>query len=322
MATLWPFEIREESTKIPRLKLSGVNEEPSRIDNKFSLRSSSFDRDARFSILVEIEKAVDHYFQELGLTAVIEFCAIISSPENRIRRSIKIKTENAMGHSEEEFFLRDLAGSISVEIFCVLAEDLNLGEEKANKIPSKRGTILRTFPKIEIRIDEPDKKNGNEFPTQWVSFRDRSDLSAFQDSVHFVDLENDIVLVNDDLPFELKSILQSEAPGNIGAMRQAMLAPVAIDICEQLARAALLKAQNEDGVEFLEGHYKNLVEDLCFLISGYDNREDAFDYLNEVTRNEKRLFEEVLATKLPLVCQQYLQVGKTLRKHAKTVSEA
>ena len=49
----------------------------------------------------------------------------------------------------------------------------------------------------------------------------------------------------------------------------------------------MLKAQNEDGVEFLEGHYKNLVEDLCFLISGYDNREDAFDYLNEVTRNEK-----------------------------------
>ena len=295
MATIWPF-FRHDSNKKPRLNFAGIEGPiPLPEGDKYNLRSENFGEDAQFTILVEEEKAIEKFFSDLNLEVTIETCAIISSAENRLRQFLDIGDEGSIGESDLAVGLAGLSGCVTVEVFSVLADDIT-SEVGQDGVPTKKGSIIGTYPKILVNIDVSENKTGNEFPTKWISFKEREELRPFSKSIHFVDLTENIVLINDDLPQELKAILQSETPGNIGAMRQALFAPVSM-FASNWREGSAATARNENGVGYLEGHYKNLIEDLAPILSGYDDFDVAIDYLNEVLEDDQdRLFDEILAT--------------------------
>ncbi len=316
MSVIWPFK-RVECKEVPKASFEDTKTE-NNDDNKIIVTEIE-SQNASFGIEAKLSEGLRTYFT--GKAPEIDYCCVMTNRATRTRKMqvMAIKDKSDEIRTPKNFLIGDISGVLEIELFAVLANDRDKKKLENNQ-PYKKGTILATWPKLSIHLEPLQERSGDDFPTEWVSFREKEETAAYTSSVHYMDFENDRVLINNDLPEELRRVLQSNTGGNEKALREAFFAPVAVDICEQIARKALVMA-HDGGIEELEGHYRALVEELSVFLTDYPDKEDAINELNEIVADSDRLFEEVLSAKLPLACQEYQKVAVTLNRHVISIKQ-
>lgn len=315
MAIIWPYK-REDCSDIPTL---GFNPQ-TKVDFDGENRAILTAQDphlTEFNLTVPLLKKVSNYFGKNSKATKIDYCLVITNTQTRSRVIHKLNMQDSKITTQKNIKIGHFKGKLELNLFAVLADNVLSFKDDYN-MPTKKGTILATWPKLFIYLDPPADRAGDEFPTEWVPFSEIESTKNFPEAIHYVDLEESKVLINDDLPTELKNILQGKEGGSYKAMREAFFSPVAVDICEQLARFALIDAKKNQSIHALEGHYERLIGSLCKLLTGIENPEEALDELDTIVRKENEIdkFEHIIATVLPLACQQLQNVSHNLNYHA------
>jgi hypothetical protein len=314
MATIWPYR-REECTDIPKLVFNPQTKVDFDGENKIIIIDQ--DRNlTEFSLSVPLLKKVSNYFGKNSENRKIDYCLVLTNKETRSRVMQKMNQKGSSITTQKSIKIGHLRGKVELNIYAVLANDVTLSSDSFAS-PANKGTILATWPQSLIYLDSPPDRKGDEFPTEWVAFSKMESTKKYPKAIHYVDLEEPKVFINDDLPIELKNILQGNEGGYIKALREAYLSPVAVDITEQLARHALIDAQGTGGLENLEGSYSKLIETICTLLTGIDDQQEALSELNIiVTDKDTSRFNNIIASTLPLACQQLKDVSSKLNNHA------
>lgn len=313
MATIWPYK-REECTEIPTLVFNPQTKVDFDGENKAILTEQDPNL-TEFSLSVPLLKKVSNYFGKNSKDVKIDYCLIVTNKQTRSRIMHKMNLHGSSISTPKNIKIGHLKGLVELELCSVLADNVASLTDSYSS-PAIKGTILATWPKLFIYLDPPPDRAGDEFPTEWVPFSEIESTKKFPKAIHYVDFDENKVLINDDLPTELKNILQGKEGGPIKALREAYFSPVAVDICEQLARYALNQANGYSGIEYLEGHYARLIESICTLLTGIDNPEEAMEELNTIICEDSNRLETIIASTLPLACQQLQNVSSNLNHHA------
>jgi hypothetical protein len=312
MATIWPYR-REECTDIPKL----VFNPQTKVDFDGENRAIITDQDpnlTEFSLSVPLMKKVSNYFGKKSKDIKIDYCLVLTNKETRSRMMQKMNLQGSLITTQKNIKTNHLRGKIELNLYAVLAEDVPFLTDTDDS-PANKGTILATWPQLLIYLDPPPVREGDEVDTEWVAFSEMDPTKKFPKAIHFVDLDETKVIINDDLPVEIKNILQGNEGGAIKALRDAYFTPVAVDITEQLVRNALMIAKKSGGLENLEEDYSRITKSICTHLTGIDDPHEAWDEL-DIILNDEGKFNDIIGTVLPLACQHYHDVSRKLNNHA------
>ena len=314
MATIWPYK-REECSEIPTLTFNSETKVDRDGEDKFIIIEQTPELTG-FTLSVQLPNKVSNYYGRHEDKVKVDYCLVVFNKETRSRMMQKMEVKGSSITTPNITKTGNLKGKVEVEVFAVLAEDA-VSLEDSYTTPTIKGTILATWPKLFVYLDPPPERTGDEFPTEWVPFREYENTRAYTKAIHYVDLDDVKVLINDDLPRELKNILQGNEGGDYKALRESFFSPVAVDITEQLARNALYDARKHDGIESLEGLNKRIIESMCTLLTEIDDYNTAEEELNEIICDEdSNRLDRIVSTILPLACQQLMDVSISLNRHA------
>ena len=314
MATIWPYK-REECSEIPTLSFNPETKVDPEGEDKFIVIEQAPDL-TEFTLSVPLTNKVSNYYGRNKNKVKVDYCAVVVNKETRSRSMQKMTVKGSSVSTPKTTKTGNLKGKVEVEIFAVLAED-TASLTDSYDTPTIKGTILATWPKIFIYLDPPPNRIGDEFPTKWVPFRENKNTRKYTKAIHYVDLDEVKVLINENLPRELKNILQGNEGGDYKALRESFFSPVAVDITEQLARHALNYAKEHDGIDSLEGLYKRVIESICTLLTEIDDYKAAEEELNAIILDEDSYtLDRIISTTLPLACQELMNVSSSLKRHA------
>lgn len=314
MATIWPYK-REECFEIPTLSFNPETKVDLDGEDKFIVIEQNPELTG-FTLSVRLSDKVSNYYGRDKNKVKVDYCLVVVNKDTRSRLMQKMEVKGSSISTPNTTKTGNLKGLVEIEIFAVLAENARSLTDSYDT-PSIKGTILATWPKLFIHLDPPPDRTGDEFPTEWVPFSEYENTRAYTKAIHYVDLDDVKVLINDDLPRNLKNILQGNEGGDYKALRDSFFSPVAVDITEQLARHALYDAKEHDGIESLEGRYKRLIESMSTLLTGIENGDEAEEELNEIICDEDATrLDKIVSTTLPLACQQLMDVSTSLNRHA------
>lgn len=212
----------------------------------------------------------------------------------------------------------EIFGSVLFEAFAVRKNDA--AKPELGKAKNKGQIIFGSGQSITLHIDKPENEPGSDIDSIWIKFTDANAgeiPNRHPRAVYHLDLNGIIprLLLNQDLPEELRRLLEMEAPrGEKLKARNAFLAPICADVWEQLATAAINSfiADGKD-LAVLAPWEAGVIQSLTPALTSTANQNNADLLFSSLPDNE---ILELLETVLPAVLQERVGLGENFGKVA------